>query len=88
MLGLGLYFMLIRSVLNYTLIQETVTAGNAVVALRWNPSNPVAHAVMIYAFENGNFKIKDSHGEEYQIPINDPEIYPIGYTFEFKCHMN
>ena len=77
------------------LIKDVLSAGNAIVAMLWSHSNHFAHAVMIYNYDNTNFKIKDSHGEKYEISIEHPEItrdsynwilYPYGLTFEFKCH--
>ena len=32
---------------------------------------------MIFAFENGNFKIKDSNGVKYEIPIDRPDFYQV-----------
>ena len=32
---------------------------------------------MIYAIENGNFKIKDSHGLKYDIPLNRPDFFQV-----------
>ena len=77
------------------LIKDVLSAGNAIVAMLLSHSNHFAHAVMIYNYDDINFKIKDSHGEKYEIPIEHPEItrdscnwilYPYGLTFEFKCH--
>ena len=32
---------------------------------------------MIYAFENGFFKVKDPLGIKYQIPIDRPDFYQV-----------
>ena len=32
---------------------------------------------MIYAVENQNFKIKDSHGVKYEIQIDRPDLYQV-----------
>ena len=32
-----------------------------------------SHTVLIYAFENFKFKVKDSHGKKYEIPIDRPD---------------
>ena len=29
-----------------------------------------SHGVMIYGYENEKFKVKDSHGKKYEIPID------------------
>ena len=36
---------------------------------------------MIYAVENQNFKIKDSHGVKYEIPIDRPDFYQVITVF-------
>ena len=36
-----------------------------------------AHAVMIYGCENEKFKVKDSHGKNYEIPIDRPDFYQV-----------
>ena len=32
---------------------------------------------MIYAYANGEFKVKDSHGIKYTIPINRPDFFQV-----------
>ena len=32
---------------------------------------------MIYAYENGKFKVKDSQGLKYTIPINRPDFFQV-----------
>ena len=36
------------------------------------PDN-AAHAVLIYSLDNDKFKVKDSHGVKYEIPIDRPD---------------
>ena len=36
------------------------------------PDN-AAHAVLIYSRDNDKFKVKDSYGKKYEIPINRPD---------------
>ena len=31
------------------------------------------HAVFIYGYENEKFKVKDSYGRKYEIPVNRPD---------------
>ena len=47
--------------------------GNAVVATLSNLFNDESHTVLIYAYENYKFKVKDSHGKKYEIPIDRPD---------------
>ena len=42
-----------------------------------------AHAVLIYALDNDNFKVKDSLGLKYEIPINRPDSVQVNQKFTF-----
>ena len=44
-----------------------------------NISTGDGHCVMIYGFRNGNFKIKDSHGVKYEIPLDRPDFIQVSY---------
>ena len=46
------------------------------------PDN-AAHAVLIYSRENDKFKVKDSRGVEYEIPINRPDSVQVYLKFTF-----
>ena len=46
------------------------------------PDN-AAHAVLIYALDNDKFKVKDSLGVEYEIPINRPDSIQVDQKFNF-----
>ena len=37
----------------------------------------VGHAVLIYSRDKDNFKVKDSHGGKYTIPINRPDYQQV-----------
>ena len=39
---------------------------------------------MIYAYENGEFKVKDSHGDKYTIPIDRPDFYQVFSKWAFS----
>ena len=38
-----------------------------------NLFNDESHTVLIYAFKNYKFKVKDSYGKKYEIPIDRPD---------------
>ena len=42
---------------------------------------------MIYAFQNGNFKIKDSHGVKYEIPLDRPDFLQVNFLTFFAINM-
>ena len=54
---------------NKIIFKDVLNDGNAVVATLSN----LSHTVLIYAFENYKFKVKDSHGKKYEIPIDRPD---------------
>ena len=43
---------------------------------------------MIYAIENQNFKIKDSHGVKYEIPIERPDFFQVTSFVTILKHIN
>ena len=47
-----------------------------------SPGN-AAHAVLIYSMDNGKFKVKDSQGVNYEIPINRPDSVQVDQKFNF-----
>ena len=47
------------------------------------PDN-AAHAVLIYALDNDKFKVKDSLGVKYEIPINRPDSMQVYQQFTFE----
>ena len=53
--------------------QDALKDGNVVVATLCNLFDDDSHSVLIYKFENYKFKVKDSHGEKYEIPIDRPD---------------
>ena len=46
------------------------------------PDN-AAHAVLIYSLDNDKFKVKDSYGVKYVIPINRPDSIQVYQKFMF-----
>ena len=56
--------------------------GHAIVANLGDIFSGDGHCVMIYALENQNFKIKDSHGVKYEIPIDRPDFYQVNTSFD------
>ena len=60
-------------------MKDALTAGHAIVATLGNISTGDGHSVMIYAFENGNYKIKDSHGVKYEIPLDRPDFFQVSF---------
>ena len=46
-------------------------------------TNDDCHAVLIYSMDNENFKIKDSHGEKYEIPISRPDSLQVKISFKY-----
>ena len=46
------------------------------------PGN-AAHAVLIYSRDNDKFKVKDSYGKKYEIPINRPDSIQVDQKFNF-----
>ena len=46
------------------------------------PDN-AAHAVLIYSRDNDKFKVKDSRGVKYEIPINRPDSVQVDQKFTF-----
>ena len=59
------------------MIKDALSAGNAIVATLLSLSGRAAHAVMIYGCANEEFKIKDSYGKKYKIPIDRPDYYQV-----------
>ena len=55
------------------LFQDVLNDGNAVVATLSNLFDNESHTVLIYSFENYKFKVKDSYGKKYEIPIDRPD---------------
>ena len=45
------------------------------------PDN-ASHAVLIYSLDNDKFKIKDSYGRKYEIPINRPDSLQVKIQLE------
>ena len=71
---------------NATLINMFSIAIKFLSALLANITNGLEnvlyHAVVIYALENGQYKIKDSQGKKYEIPKNRctfMQVKPIRY---------
>ena len=54
--------------------QDALSDGNAIVATLSSLSGYGHHTVMIYAFENECFKVKDSYGIKYEIPVDRPDF--------------
>ena len=42
-----------------------------------------AHAVLIYSLDNDKFKVKDSLGVKYEIPIDRPDSIQVYQKFTF-----
>ena len=55
------------------LFKDALKDGNVVVTTLSNLFVAESHTVLIYAFENYKFKVKDSYGEKYEIPIDRPD---------------
>ena len=65
-----------------TIFEDVLNAGNVVVATLSNLFDDESHTVLIYAYENYKFKVKDSNGKKYEIPIDRPDsiqVYRIPY---------
>ena len=60
-------------------MKDALSAGHAIVANLGNISTGDGHCVMLYAFKNGNFKIKDSHGVKYEIPLDRPDFFQVEF---------
>ena len=41
-----------------------------------------SHAVLIYSLDNDKFKVKDSYGRKYEIPINHPDCLQVKIHLE------
>ena len=54
-------------------LQDALNDGNAIVAILSSIANDETHAVLIYSMDNENFKVKDSYGEKYKIPMTRPD---------------
>ena len=50
-----------------------------------NLFNDESHTVLIYAFENYKFKVKDSYGKKYEIPIDRPDSIQVCENY-FNSH--
>ena len=57
----------------FKIFKDALNDGNVVVATLSNLSNDEAHTVLIYSFENYKYKVKDSYGKKYEIPIDRPD---------------
>ena len=64
------------------LFQNVLNDGNAVVATLLNLFDDESHTVLIYSYENYKFKVKDSHGDIYEIPVDRPDSFQV---FEKRC---
>ena len=53
--------------------KDALNDGNVVVATLANLLDDESHTVLIYAFENYKFKVKDSYGKKYEIPVDRPD---------------
>ena len=42
------------------------------------------HTVLIYSLNNDKFKVMDSHGVKYEIPINRPDFIQVYRKFMFN----
>ena len=58
-------------------LKDALNDGHAIVANLGDIFSGDGHCVMIYAVENQNFKIKDSHGVKYEIPIDRPDFQQV-----------
>ena len=55
------------------IFKDALDDGNVIVATLSKLSDDESHTVLIYSFENYKFKVKDSHGKKYEIPIDRPD---------------
>ena len=53
--------------------KDALDDGNVVVATLSNLYDVESHPVLIYAFKNYKFKVKDPYGKKYEIPIDRPD---------------
>ena len=51
--------------------------GHVIVANLGDIYSGNGHCVIIYGVENQNFKIKDSHGVKYEIPVDRPDFLQV-----------
>ena len=61
--------------------QDALDDGNVVVATLSNLFNDESHTVLIYAFEGYKFKVKDSYGKKYEIPIDRPDSIQVNENY-------
>ena len=64
----------------YVLLKDALKDGHAIVAGLGNIfKTELGHCVMIYAVDDQKtrFKIKDSHGVKYEIPIDRPDFFQV-----------
>ena len=64
-------------------LKDALNDGHAIVANLGDISSGDGHCVMIYAVKNRNFKVKDSHGVKYEIPIDRPDFYQVTRHWKF-----
>ena len=58
--------------------KDVLDDGNAEEATLSSLIPPIqSHTVLIYSYENYKFKIKDSYGEKYEIPIDRPDFIQV-----------
>ena len=69
------------SLRNKIILKDVLNDGDAVMATLSNLFNDESHTVLIYAFENYKFKVKDSYGEKYQIPIDRPDSIQVSENY-------
>ena len=55
------------------LFKDALKDGNVVVTTLSNLFDDECHTVLIYSIENYKFKVKDSYGNKYEIPIDRPD---------------
>ena len=63
------------------LFKDALEDGNVVVITLSNLFNDESHTVLIYAFENYKFKVKDSYGKKYEIPIDRPDSIQVSENY-------
>ena len=68
--------------------KDVLNDGNVVVTTLSNLFDDESHTVLIYSFENYKFKVKDSHGQKYDIPIDRPDFIQVCKQKIIKSNTN
>ena len=64
-------------IISFKFLKDALNDENAIVAKLGDINSNDGHCVMIYDADNKSFKVKDSNGNLYSIPIKRPDFFQV-----------